>query len=647
MPRDTEKFTQQWLDRIDAGQKQKEDGWEKEYEVGRCKDYWRGHQLDDPLDEYDQRRVQINKVHPTVKASIPTLYFHDPYVRIRPTPSLSDTPGQVDGLSIDDRAQLLQDWGNTLVRDSSVNFDEATHYAMKEAHWAIGCCRVMYEATPVENPAADAPPLKEDEKTEVPTEKREGDILGLSPMIPSTLLKNERLYVKRIPARQLLCSADHTGTIEENAWLGYWSVYYLEDVKQAGKRGFYNNTEELKASSTRLREDGAQDKDHPNKTSGDKIRLYHIWAQREKVYYVFAEGYKKPLKEEKYKRLPLKYLRFDVDPDSFWPIPPIYHELHPQDEVNDSREWLRLNRKGTVPRFTYDREAVEPKDMRKLETGEMGTYIPRRPGSHQPIEPVQQPNYSVVAAQTYSMARAEFDELSMVASESRGGVPLSKTATQANIANVRSQVQESFDRIIVAKWLASIVEEAILLSVEKMPPAMWVLKNADQSAAGFPLEAQRINDMWQIITKEQAQDATYNCHWEVTIEPASMSPVAEQEERERWLQTSSLLANPIMTRMMAFSPLYRKRTLTLEGIKSARDQELFGQLFQQMIEFEMRMAQMGQPPAKGVASQPGGPTGMGSPNASPSPQAPPQNPMAPGGPRPTDVSRPMNRPMPS
>lgn len=249
--------------------------------------------------------------------------------------------------------------------------------------------------------------------------------------------------------------------------------------------------------------------------------------------------------------------------------------------------------------------ALDPKDMKKLESGDMGTYIPREANTHGVIEPVQQPNYSAVAMQTLALSKEEFVEVSMVAGE-RKGVPQSRTATQAKIIDVRSQVQESFDRVTVAKFLASIVEEMILLAAEKMSLTQWILMNADPTAAGFFEEAKNIEEMWREISRDDLNDAMVGVRWRVVIEESSMSPVAEQQDRERWMDTVLMFKDPIITRMMAMSPEFRRRTLWVNGIKSARDQELMGKMFIMMVNMELRMAELGAPPTKGTPSPPAG-----------------------------------------
>jgi len=629
--RDLEAFAKTWFERWDQGVKAKK-AWETAYEIGRCKDYWRGDQLEEPEDSFQQRKVQINRVHPDVKTSIPSVYFGTPFVRVKASPALADTPGQIPGRSIDDRIQLLQDTGNTLIRDDSVNFDESTHAALKEAYWAFGCVQAMYDSTPVENPAVTpAPPLKEKEDTAVGPElakPRFGDVLGLHGDDVGPSISDERFYVRRIPARQVVVCADHTGVIKENAWIGYWSVHYLEDIKDSP---VYKNVEDLKASGIKTNEDvGSRPDDGGSAvSSADKVKLYHIWDQRTMTYLVFAEGHTKgPIREKKFKRLPLKFYRPDVDPDSFYPIPPIYHQLHPQDEINDSREWLRKNRKGTVPRYTYDKLALDAKDMKKLESGEMGTYIPREANTHGVIEAVAQPNYSIVASQTLALANQEFTQAASKGAETHG-VPESKTATQAKIIDVRAQVTESFERAAVAKWLASVVQEVVMLAIERMALPRWVMLNADNTAVGYSVEAQNIAAMWQEITFVDLRDAGNGLNWSVYIEEESMSPVAEEMERDRIMKVMSFAGNQIAVRLLHFSPELRKRVLSLHGVKSARDQELIGQAFAQLVQMEMQMAAIGGPATKGIPSPPApsgpvgppGPAGPGGP-----PMVPPKGP---------------------
>ena len=290
-----DKSVKLWMRRISAAKKAQEE-WEARYEVSRCREYWCGIQRDDPTDSSGERRSQINKILPTVKARIPSLFFYYPYARVVASPAKNDTPGE----TVDDLAQLLQDTSNALVRDPRCDLKDQVAIALKEAHWAFGCIEVGYSADFGENPMLKeaSPPLKEDENTEGVEAKPKDDEYEQ----PESIITDEWFWTRRIPPRQILVSAPESTIVSENDWIGYWEYQHVEDVKKAPA---YKNTSDLKGG-------GDGDKAEDVDTSANDVKVYKIWDQRAKCRYVFAEGHKQTLLKQKYDRLPLFFLRFEV-----------------------------------------------------------------------------------------------------------------------------------------------------------------------------------------------------------------------------------------------------------------------------------------------------------------------------------------------
>ncbi len=609
-------FVEEWRRRISASEDTKKN-WEKENRVSDSYQFWRGNQLVEPFDERSDRKMQINLVHTAARAQVPSLYFYRPFARIHAAPERADTSGE----TVDDKATLLQDTANYLIRDGVQGFREQTHLGVKEAFWAMGCVEVGYSAEFTDNPNADRPALKEDEDTEVdlsqPVKDEDGLSVGPDSDLPSleaelarlkSSLKSETFYVKHIPARQVLVSATDKCIIDDNDWVGYWEEFPLEDIRDAPG---YKNTRELKGASHGSRKEDRADAAYSD-NKGDVICLYKIWDLRTRTRYVIAEGHDAYLLKKPFKRLPLKFLRPDVDPYHFYPKPPISNWLIPQEEYNDSREYLRKVRKGTVPLFTYDENGVDPKDMEKFEGGQMGTYIPRRANTNNPIEPVQQPNYSGNAIQTLTISEKEFNSISGIPSEYRQ-TQEDKTATASVIQNQQAQVQNNFDRSTVADWLAAIIQELVCLAIEKMSLDHWIAINVDPDSAFAPQAAVQVATQFQQLTADKLASAAKGIRWVVQVDVESLSPVAEEQQLGRWMQALSLLLNPGMARLMALAPPILKRTLDLNGIKSGRDQDAIGQALTAMAQLEMQMQQAqingggGAAAPKGVASQPGAP----------------------------------------
>jgi len=588
-----DKTVKLWMKRVNAADKAREE-WESRYEVVRCREYWAGIQRDNPTDSSGDRLAQVNLIMPTLRARIPSLYFYYPFARVVASPAKSDTQGE----TVDDKAQLIQDTANALLRDPRAGLKEQTLLAVKEAHWAFGCVEVGYSAEFADNPALkdQAPPLKEDENTEG---------VESAPKV----IREEWFWTRRIPPRQIIVSSPESTVVDECDWIGYWEYQHVEDVKKAPA---YSNKADLKGS-------GGEKKDGDVETSAQDVKLYKIWDQRTKTRYVLADGHDKVLLKQKYERLPLFFLRFEVEPDRFRPIPPLYNLLGAQDEYNDSREFLRMQRKTRVPRYTVAEEGVLPEEMQKFEENDPNVWIKRRQNtSGDVISPVMQPNMSDSALQSLTLSRQEFDQLSGIGAEARQQAT-SGTATQAAIMNQTQKIQDSFDRFIVATWLGQIIREMVLLAIDKMTLPRWIQINSDQNSPEFMADAMNIAQMHKEITLQNLQDAHDDLRWDITVDVESLSPVSEQEKQAQWMQALNLISNPAVAPLLAMSPELLKRTLDLNGIKNAKDQAAISGALMQKAQMEMQMMQAQAAPP-GVAPMPGVPTGPGGPGmAAPQP----------------------------
>lgn len=664
-----------WKKRVDAARKTYKK-WEADQRVQEAYNFWLGDQLEKPKDKSGQRKLQINKIHPEVRNNLPSLYYYRPYARLTAAPEYVSDPGS----SIESDTQLLQDTANHLVRDPSVGFRENTFLGLKEAHWALGLVEVGYSAVFTDVPGMKKPPLKERKDTPTDTTDKEAadgtgqahgpDALaetlagseggGETPAedqsegagaedqsgesesdagsAPDTQdlqdeldalrasLKSERFFVKHIPANQLLISRSDKPVLLDNDWIGYWEDVPLEDVKRCTA---YSNTEDLKPNTG----DDVQKNPDIEDPLGDvdMIRIYRIWDLRTFTKRVYGHGGESWLMEAPFKRCPLKVLRFDVDPYHFLPRPPLRSKLDPQIEYNHSRDFLRRLRIALVPRFTYDEGAMDAKYMEELESGDIGCYVPRKEGTNDPIQPINQPSFSENAIQSLTLSDKEFQDVGGVGGDAR--IAQTKTATQANIANVKDQVQDSFDRLIVAEWLGTIIEELLLLAIDNMNIDQWIATNVAPDSVYSMQLAQQVGDAFKRINTEVLSDASRGVSWSVQIDLESLSPVSEEEKFQKWMQGLTMFSNPILARLFSVSQPILKRTLDLLGVKSANDQQLISDAMTKIVQMEQQLAAQGQNAAPGMSPQPGsGAPGAPRPGA---PSGPPQGaPAAPPAPKP-------------
>jgi hypothetical protein len=380
---DERDVVKRWLDRANAGIKRKGE-WETKFETGTCRKFYDGHQVDKLTDLAGDRVITINKVGAAVRTAIPNLVFRHPYVRVVGSPSREDTQGQV----LDERAQLLQDTVNSIIRDPQTQFNEQVYPALKEAFWSFGCVETGYAADFVDDATLPKPALKEGDKTEVEN--------------PVPQVKSESFYVKHIPAKSIVMSGRESSVLAEHDWIGYFEWMNLEDVKASP--AYAGKTEGLKPTSRDPERDGEE-----TDPDTERVKVWKLWDQRTQTRIHFADGHDEMLLEKPYKHLNLHFLRFEMQTDSPYPIPPIYHQLGPQREYNDSRDTLRKLRKAIVPRYTFDAQAMAPEDLEKFETGDIGVYIPVMNQNPSPINPVNQPSFSEAPSRSHS--RAKFSEI--------------------------------------------------------------------------------------------------------------------------------------------------------------------------------------------------------------------------------------------
>lgn len=591
----TSEHAETWRKRISASQIAHTE-WKRDKEVDTCKEYWKGDQRRVTKDRQGDKLMIVNRILPAVRTALPSLYYREPFIKVTASPARADTPAQ----QIDQRKQLLQDTGNTIIRDPETMFMDQTFISMKEAFWSLACIEVGYTADFVDNPTSEGKP---------PLEEKEGEDQSLQAILAQLkselqrTITEERFYVRRIDPDSLLFSEKDSSVLKELDWVGYSEMLYVEDIK---KSPAYKNTEKLPPG-----EEG-------------QILCHKIWDIRTHTRYVLPEGGDDFILEEPFKRVPLFYLRFEIEPGKFRPIPLIQSWLSSQDEYNDSRETLRKNRKARQVKFTVDPSKLKPEEAKKLESEEVGIYVFTEDNKNDgtAIHPVVMPPMDTTVLSTMSVSRSEFDEVSGTAAQSRQ-VSTGETATEASIINNRQNIIENFDREKVAKWLAAIARELILQAVDKMALPKWVLLNSDPYSEYFLLDALSIAKVYRQITFQQLQIASDSLRWDVSVDVESMGPVPEQQRRLEWMSILTLLRDGGMARLLALSPELLKKTLDLHGIRSAQEQAWIAQALSTQAQIEMSLL-MGGTPSPGLAGlpQPQGPQPIPGPALGPRPLPP-------------------------
>jgi len=587
---------EEWRNRFDAAEKLHKE-WE---DVFRCRELhakYVGTGQWSVEEDPDTDKYYVNLFFSAVETRRPSLVFRTPFVRVRPNPSRTDDPLN----TTEYRAMLFESTLNTLMGDRRVGVLPACALALQEAFFRFGCVEVGISGNVIENPRAGKPALKAESDEELMDDDDQ-------PVLePEFLVTDEKPFVRRIPAEQIMVSISNKNDLLANDWIGYYEYVRKEDVES---NKFFAPVKDLKANSVLRDESGYVTPSASMKRalSTSMVKLIRIWDLRTHKRYVFADTGEGFLVDgESYKTLPLAFLKFHDILDSYYPLPPAYNWVHPQREVNDERESMRIHRKRFNRKYTALKGKIDPDQMDALEMGEDGTIIEVQ--NHDAIKPIEDAQQDRAIFQQHMMSRTDFTEVSSIGGEQRN-IAESETATQANIISTDSKVRESYQRETVAAWMSEIARILLALLYEQASLPFWIYTNVDPFSAGGMQEAQEIAESFQLMRPEYLEDYA---NWEISVDMASMMPAVEQREKQDWMMLLQQL-QPNALYLLSSDVILRK-TLNYFGVKAEKEIQEIKAALQKVVTFQMNMQLMAasgmpvMPPFDGGSSKPT-PTGL-------------------------------------
>lgn len=583
------------------------DRWSRRYETDRLYDYYCGEQWKGyPAPTYDPayQPYTANLVYSSIETQQPTLLFHRPTVKIEPRPPFADDPASM----VAERAKLAQDTVQTYIDKPTVHYKEHTLLALRDANFLFGVVEVGYTSDWIDNPHAGKPVLKKDSDDPML------DDAGVPLTHPDKIPKSEDLFVRRLDPRDFRVSLSDRPLLDENDWVGYREWHYVEDVKRNPR---YKNTANLKASGEardmpRVTEEGEREK------HAGMVCLWKLWDVRSRYKCVIAEGHDKYLLEhEPWTYLPFAVLKFH-DLRGFYPLPPVFNWLSPQDTVNEVRESRRVHRRRFYRRYTVFKGGMDHEELLKLERGGDGVYAERRT-PEDPIKAVEDAPLGPDTDKDLIEAREDFERVSGAGSAAMGSSE-GDTATEANIVDVRLRIRESAARARVADWQSEICRIMLLTIRDKMQLPIWIQENADplalsaaqesgdpQAHLGAIAEIMRVMQTWKQIT---AQDLGAG-ELDVQVDITSLSPITEDAQRVAWNEVLALITNPALSMLLAMSEPLLRKTLRFYGVTSERDiAEIATVLKNQAMMAALAQANAAAPGVGSLAKPAGQPAGL-------------------------------------
>jgi hypothetical protein len=465
---------------------------------------------------------------------------------------------------------------NTLIQDPKNKFSFNTKKCIRDAFFRFAVLEISYSASFLENPKAARPEWKSDIEAE-------GSV-GTDRIItkPEILPESEGLYFKRISPKRFRVSERAESSLSECDWYGYYDFAKRSDFEKAvGKKIGEVGSE----SGSRLLVGEENTTGVP-----DSVKFWKLWDNRSKQRCIVLDSDGECYHEEAFDRSPLVDFRWDLDFDGWYPIPPVYHWLSQQDEINETREQARNHRRRFTRKFQVPKNVISVEELEKFNYGPDGTLIMLDRESVG-IQPIQNADLGAQANQALMISREDFNVISGTSSEARG-VADRQTATQAKIIEDRSNVRETADTEDVNNFITEICRIAILTGGERLVLPMMVEtpnnKTQMYQEVGPSSEYKMLNPA----------DLEDGFDFKLIVDVSSTSPAQNDIEKRKFIEFVSMLKN---FPELAMSPLLIRETAYKVGYRNEKViREMQNAALLQMMAAQGQNGASGQPGAGGT-----------------------------------------------
>lgn len=556
--------------------------WNGEFWPDKLRQYYEGKQWAGYSNQPSRSNPYVlNLVSTAIETKLAQLLFTTPKFKVRPRPGQSNWNLEmaVQG------AQIKEDFLNTVLSDPQVNLvsdlelaciDSFTHFAVVE----VGVSESW------RNPLHDEP-----------VEDEEGNVVE-----EYDVPESQRCYVKRIPPWTFRVATDDKPNLDRTEWYGYYEFFpksYLQDIPEIAKK----LPESYKSGKyERGFTDAVVSSSMGRIVSGDVelCKVWHIWSNRTKMRYLYLDGDFIELWSEPFESREIFTHCWKRRQRGFFPIPPVYNWVSPQDEINESREQMRNYRRRFTRKYAIS-DQVAPEEAEKFANGPDGTCISVPGNVTDKIFPIPNPDISGTVKDELVVSKDDFNIVSATGSETRGQSDRT-TATAAKISAQKSEVRDSYNQATWAKFVGEIGAGVLKIARRKLTIGVWVELTKDPGDT-FLEEFQSI-PAYQFITQADLNDGFDAA---VEIDVMNNTPAAQEEQKVAFIEFLTLVSqNP----MLAMKPELIRETAYRVGYRNDKvirdmQQAILLQQTAQLVAGQQGNAQGGNAnnAAAGVAEQ--------------------------------------------
>ena len=552
-----------WETRIKNAEKHYK-AWENRFQCATLEEYYEGKQWRNvPTGPSMYSPYVFNLVFSTIAIKMSSILLQKPTYIISPRPGNSDWNQEIAIKS----ATLKQDVLNTLIQNPRSKFAENIKLAALDSFFRFGMLEVGYAAD-WRNPLKTRPLMKSDKNPDEEYTNEEDKVVE-DPEVPM----NERMYFKRIKSRRFRVSASDSEFLEGCDWFGYYDYYYksqLEKNKDIKLPKDYVSKYTSVDAYIEVEGD-SKDRDVLKNISGHVCKVWHIWNNiTHKRVMLLADTHDEVWEsEEEFDSAPLIDLRWNFRLDGFYPIPPVYNWISPQNEINEAREQMRSYRRRFTRKYQVRKGMIDEEEKEKFASGPDGVVIETK--NDDGITPILNPETGASLENALIIGKDEFNIVSGTSSEQRGSADRT-TATQAKIVDARMSIRESAEQIDFSKFLTAIGRATLIHAAENMSTQLWI--KYSQDVGDKILEEYKVNQpVYELVTAQQIDDG-YD--FEINIEVFNESPMQLEIEKRKFIEFLALInqfpqvtLSPLLIRETAYRVGYRNEKIIAQMQKAA------------------------------------------------------------------------------